>query len=62
MHIKAIHAETHGSYGWPRTWKELPASGIRVGKERVQKPMQLHGIRAQRDRGSPLDLPNSPPG
>ena len=23
VHIKAIHAETHGGYGWPRTWKEL---------------------------------------
>jgi len=47
VHIKAIHAETHGGYGWPRTWKELLARGIRVGKERVQKLMQLHGIRAK---------------
>jgi hypothetical protein len=23
VHIRAIHAETHGGYGWPRTWKEL---------------------------------------
>ena len=37
VHIKAIHAETHGGYGWPRTWKELLARGIRVGKERAQK-------------------------
>ena len=47
VHIKAIHAETHGGYGWPRTWKELLARGIRVGKERVQKLMQLHGITRQ---------------
>ena len=47
VHIKAIHAETHGGYGWPRTWKELLARGIRVGKQRVQKLMQLHGIRAK---------------
>ena len=26
VHIKAIHAETHGGYGWPRTCKELLAS------------------------------------
>jgi putative transposase len=39
VHINAIHAETHGGYGWPRTWKELLARGIRVGKERVQKHM-----------------------
>jgi len=25
LHIKAIHAQTHGGYGWPRTWKELLA-------------------------------------
>ena len=47
VHIKAIHAETRGGYGWPRTWKELLARGIRVGKERVQKLMQRHGIRAR---------------
>ncbi len=50
VHIKAIHAETRGSYGWPRTWKELLARGIRVGKERVQKLMQRHGIRARGKR------------
>ncbi|SDM78929.1 putative transposase [Oryzisolibacter propanilivorax] len=47
VHIKAIHAQTRGGYGWPRTWKELLARGIRVGKERVRKLMQLHGIRAK---------------
>jgi hypothetical protein len=31
VHIKAIHAETRGGYGWPRIWKELLARGIRVG-------------------------------
>ncbi len=50
VHIKAIHAETHGGYGWPRTWKERQARGIRVGKDRVQKLMQLHGIRAKGKR------------
>jgi hypothetical protein len=47
VHIKAIHAETRGGYGWPRTWKELLARGLRVGNERVRKLMQLHGIRAK---------------
>ncbi|QNP49232.1 IS3 family transposase [Diaphorobacter aerolatus] len=50
VHIKAIHAETHGSYGWPRTCKALQARGIRVGKERVRRLMQLHGIRAKGKR------------
>ena len=50
VHIKAIHAETRGGYGWPRIWKELLARGIRVGKLRVQKLMQLQGIRAKGKR------------
>ena len=47
VHIKAIYAEMRGAYGWPRIWKELLARGIRVGKDRVQKLMHLHGIRAK---------------
>ena len=34
VHIKAIHAETRGGYGWPRTWKELLARGIRAKVKR----------------------------
>ena len=66
MHIKAIHAETRGGYGWPRIGKELLARGIRVGKERVQKRMQRHGIRARSKRrvkvttDSNHDLPIAP--
>ncbi|BBI43529.1 hypothetical protein KPSA1B_102257 [Pseudomonas syringae pv. actinidiae] len=44
VHIRAIHARSRGSYGWPRIWRGLLADGVRVGKERVQKLMQLHGI------------------
>lgn len=50
VHIKAIHAQTRGAYGWPRVWRELTARGVPVGKERVQKLMQLHGIRAKGKR------------
>ena len=50
LHIKAIHAQSRGGYGWPRIWKELQARGIRVGKERVQKLMQGQGIRAKGKR------------
>ena len=45
-HIRAIHAEVKGEYGWPKMWKELVARGHRVGKERVRRLTQLHGIRA----------------
>ena len=50
VHIKALHAQTRGAYGWPRIWRELVARGIPVGKQRVQKLMQLHGIRAKGKR------------
>jgi transposase InsO family protein len=66
VHIKALHTETHGSYGWPRTWRALRARGIRVGKARVQKLMQQHGIRAKGKRrfkvttDSHHDLPIAP--
>ena len=46
-HIRAIHAEVKGEYGWPRMHKELLARGIRVGKDRVRKLMQQHGIKAR---------------
>lgn len=46
-HIRAIHAEIKGEYGWPRMHKELLARGIRVGKERVRVLMQRHGIKAR---------------
>ena len=50
VHIKALHCETRGAYGWPRIWRELVARGVPVGKQRVQKLMQLHGIRAKGKR------------
>ena len=46
-YIRAIHAEVKGEYGWPKMWKELVARGHRVGKERVRRLMQVHGIRAR---------------
>ena len=49
-HIRAIHVDTKGEYGWPRVWKELLARGIRVGKDRVQRIMQAHGIKARGKR------------
>ena len=66
-HIKAAHAASKGEYGWPRIWKELLAQGVRVGKERIQKLMRLHGIKARGKRrfvvtttDSKDDLPIAP--
>ena len=47
IHIRVIHAKVKAEYGWPKMWKELVARGHRVGKERVRRLMQLHGIRAR---------------
>lgn len=49
-HIRAVHAQVKGEYGWPRMTKELIARGMRVGKERVRKLMKQHGIRARHKR------------
>lgn len=49
-HIRAVHAEVRGAYGWPRIWRELRKRGLWVGKQRVQRLMQKHGIRARGKR------------
>jgi putative transposase len=49
-HIKAAHAGSKGEYGWPRIWKELLAKGVRIGKDRIQRLMKLHGIKARGKR------------
>ncbi len=65
-HIRAIHAEFKAEYGWPRVWRELLDRGVRVGKDRVQRLMKLHGIRARGKRkfvvttDSRHDLPVAP--
>jgi len=50
VHIRAVYAENRGAYGWPRVWRQLRAQGIRVGKQRVQRLMQQHGIQARGKR------------
>jgi transposase InsO family protein len=66
-HIGAVYAEHRGAYGWPRIWRELVKRGIGVGKQRVQRLMQQHGIRARGKRrfrvgttDSRHDLPIAP--
>lgn len=47
VYIRAVYAANRGAYGWPRIWRQLRADGIRVGKQRVQRLMQQHGIGAR---------------
>lgn len=44
VHIRSIHAASRQCYGAPRIWAQLRAQGVRVGKERVRRLMQRHGI------------------
>jgi transposase InsO family protein len=50
LRIRAVYAQTRGAYGWPRIWRQLLSEGVRVGKQRVQRLMQQHGIRARGKR------------
>jgi transposase InsO family protein len=50
VQIRAVYAENRGAYGWPRVWRELRERGLRVGKQRVQRLMQQHGIRGRGKR------------
>ncbi len=59
VHIRAIHAELRGAYGWPRMWREMRRRGVRVGKQRVQRLMQQHGIRARGQRRFRVTTTNS---
>jgi putative transposase len=49
-HIRAVFAANRGAYGWPRVWRQLLSQGVCVGKLRVQRLMQQHGIRARGKR------------
>jgi putative transposase len=42
--IGAIHAESKGSYGWPRVHAELRHRGVRVSRKRVARVMRQAGL------------------
>jgi len=48
--IRVIHAEVKGAYGSPRMVRELRQRGYTASKERVERLMRLHGIRARHKR------------
>jgi putative transposase len=48
--IQAIHAEFKGAYGSPRMVRELRERGFSASKERVERLMREHGIRARHKR------------
>ncbi len=48
--IRVIHAEFKGAYGSPRMVRELRRRGFTAGKERIERLMREHGIRARHKR------------
>jgi putative transposase len=46
----AVYTESRGACGWPRVWRQLKASGVRVGKCPVQRAMQRAAIQARGKR------------
>jgi len=50
VEITTTHQRSRSAYGSPRIHRDLRARGIRVGKKRVERLMQEHGIVAKRKR------------
>jgi putative transposase len=48
--IRAIHAESRGTYGAPRVHAELRGSGTRVARKRVARLMRVGGLAGCRPR------------
>jgi putative transposase len=47
VRIRAVHAESRGTYGSPRVHQALRQRGCSVGKHRVARLMRVHGIKAR---------------
>ena len=51
-HIRAIHAEVKGEYGWPRMHKELAGPRHPGGQRPGSQAHQQHGIKAKPNASS----------
>jgi len=64
-HIRAVHAESRGSYGWPRVHAELTLGlGLSVNRKRVARLMRQAGIQGlyrRRRRGCTVRDPAAEP-
>jgi transposase InsO family protein len=66
VHIQAIHRQSRQTYGSPRIYQELKATGVAIGKKRVERLMKAAGIAVLSSRrfvtttDSNHDLPIAP--
>jgi transposase InsO family protein len=49
-HLRAVQTRTRGRYGRPRLLRTLHDQGVPVGKQRLQRLMQEHGLHARGKR------------
>jgi putative transposase len=47
VRIKVAHAESQGTYGSPRIFRDLREDGFRIGRKRIERIMRKHGISAR---------------
>ena len=48
--IRAVHAQSRGTYGSPRVYRDLIEQGVVCSENRVARLMRLHHIRAKQTR------------
>jgi transposase InsO family protein len=42
--IRTAHAESDGTYGVPRVYRELREAGVRIGRKRIARLMRVEGL------------------
>ena len=63
-HIRAVHAQSRGTYGSPRVRIDLRAVGARIGRRRVMRLMRAEGLQGRprrRFRGMTVVDPTATP-
>ena len=45
--IIQIHQQSRGTYGSPRVYEALKKQGVAVGRKRVERLMQAHGLQGR---------------
>jgi putative transposase len=51
--IRAVHAQSRGTYGMPRIWAELRESGVVCSRKRVARLLRLAGLQGCHRRKGP---------